>query len=679
MKKTDKDILDMLGTEFEKNAEEIEIPLKLRKESIVKMLKENQQANEEKDFSAETGKTNKIVVLRRLTNVAAALIVVVVAALFMRMGGVKVITTDTFYEAYGVEPVKIAKNYEEVENAVFEILGNKKNTIVNSQPDSTKADTTDQSSTPGIIDRLIENYNKPEENIAYSANVEKASVNQGVVTYGEFTADIVKTDGKYLYIVTTSVNKETGSALEQINIFLATPAKEMKLVSTVVLSERTSADPVEECFEIYLKDNRLIALSSSCVQSKDGTVVNESISTIARYYDISDPSAPVALREHRQEGGYVSSGFYANKLSLVTQVNISSDAAEDGSSVIPSFSVDGETTKLTAGELFLAVNDPEASFLFMTVTDVADMNKPVGRLAILGSGKDVYCFRNTVAVARGFVSVEADSNGEHSSLTEIYRFDISGSEIAFTGSYVVKGSLTGGISADADGNNLRLLTCGAGENNLYVLNEKMEFVSGLTGFLSGKEIKSVKYIGNNAYFVAVDESEKTFIVDISDPSKPKAAGKISTEGFSQELYAVSDTALLAISNGEDGSISMVLFDVSNPASPEAVSTYVMEGSFDLPSELDGRCILLDSEKMLFGIPVIKADDETKDEVSSYILFSVSDGEIKLIGTYDHDTAFTGDAAVRGVRIDGTLYTVSGQKIVAFDIEGKTPVSSQTIR
>ncbi len=683
-KKTDKEILDMLGSEFEKSSESIEVPLRLQKESIVAMLKNNE--GEEKDFSAKTGTNNKIVVLRRLTAVAAVLVVVVVAALFMRTGGVRVIKTDTFYKGYeSVEPVKSARSYEDVEKAVLEILDSKDSGKA-SQAGS--ADGSTQSSTQGVIDRLIEGYSnyvadgKTGENAEYTAETVKTGNSQGVVTYGDFTADIVKTDGKYLYIVTTGVDPKTGGSVEQIKIVKAAPAEEMQVVSTLVLADGAKAGVVDECIEIYLKNNRLIALMNSYTYSMDGSAAYNSASTVAVHYDISDPSAPVRLREHRQEGSYVSSGLYENRLCLVTQVNISAAAAKlasESEGIIPSFTVDGASTKLSADEVFIAVNDPEASFLFITVTDISDMQKPVGRLAILGSGKDVYCSEHTVAVARGFVSVEADSNGGHSSLTEIYRFEINGSKIAFSGSYIAKGSLAGGISADESSGNLRVVTSDAGANNFYVLNEKMEFVSGLTGILPNEKIKSVKYIGGKAYFVAGGDNEKTVIVDISDPSKPKAAGNISTEGFSQELYAVSDTALLGVGSGEGGSVSITLFDVSNPNSPKAASAYILEGDFSLPSAGDGRCVLLDGEKMLFGIPVVNHNPATATEISAYILFNVADGEIKPVGTYNHDTAFTGDAAVRGICIGGTLYTVSGERVVAFDIEKCTLISSQIIR
>ncbi len=686
MKKTDKQTLDMLREEFAESTETAKVPLRLQKESVVAMLK-NSDGIKEKDFSAKTGTKNSIVKFGRIGIAAAAMIAVVaVAAANLRMGGVTVIKTDSFYESYrGLEPVRSVNSYEDVEKAVLEILGSK-------TADETKSSQTEKPSNGKEPDTQAENHGVIE---GYSKYVAQANAQpeygaenmrpvpnaaQGVVSYGDFKADIVKTNGEYLYIVTTGVDEENGGTLEQIKIVKVVPAGEMQVVSTLVLSDGTSAETVDECIEIYLKNNTLIALMSRYSYSASGAY--DSISTVAVHYDITDPASPVKTREHVQNGSYVTSGLYESKLSLVTEKTIhkvQDKATLSEDDVIPSFSVNSSVTKLDAKDIFIAVNDPEASYLFVTVTDISDSEAQVGKLAILGCGKEIYCSANSFAVTRGFVSVDADENGEHTSFTEIYRFDINGSSIDFSESYVVKGTLAGGISIDEKSGYLRAATADDKANNFYILNEKTEFVSGLTGIFPNEKIKSVKFIGSNAYFVAGEDSEKTMIVDISDPTKPKVAGNISTEGFSHELYAVSDTALLGIGAAKGSDTTITLFDVSNPENPNAASVYTLGKENTILYGADKRCVMVDSEKKLFGIPVVKQDAETGTEVSAYVLFSVSDGKITPVGTYNHDDSYTGDAAVRGTCIDKTLYTVSGERVVAFSIDECKAVSSLEIR
>lgn len=681
MKNTDKHTLDMLREEFAKSSETAKVPLRLQKESIVTMLK-NSDGKEEKDFSAKTGNKNNVVLFKRMGVAAAAIIAIVAfATANLRMDGVKVIKTDSFYESYkGLEPVRSVNSYEDVEKAVYEILGNKANetnTPQTENPANGKEPTT-QDTKDGVIEGYSQYVAQPESGMQ---NAQLASENaQGVVPYGDFKADTVKTNGEYLYIVTTGADEENGGTIEQIKIVKAVPAAEMQVVSTVVLSDGKNTDTVDECIEIYLKNNTLIAIMSRYGYSASGA--HDKISTVAVYYDITNPALPVKTREHVQDGSYVTSGLYESQLSLVTQKTISAvkeQAEISENEVIPSFSINSAETRLEAKDIFIAVNDPEASYLFITVTDISAPQAEVGKLAILGCGKEIYCSANAFAVARGFVSVDADKNGEHTSLTEIYRFNISGSSIDFSESYVVKGTLAGGISIDENSGYLRAATADDKANNFYILNEKMEFVSGLAGIFPNEKIKSVKFIGSNAYFVAGEDSEKTMIVDISDPTKPKVAGNISTEGFSHELYAVSDTALLGIKAAQGGETKITLFDVSNPESPETEAEHTLGKENIVLSGADKRCVMIDSEKKLFGIPVLKQDTETGAEVSAYVLFNVADGKITPVGTYNHENSYTGDAAVRGTCIDKTLYTVSGERVVAFSIDECKAVSSLGIR
>ncbi len=679
MNKNDKQTLDMLRNEFARNTENAKVPLKLQKQSVVAMLKSN--SAEEKDFSDKTGtkKSKKIIVLRQLTAAAAMLAIVIVAVLYLKSGGVKVIKTDEFYEGYeSVNPVQNAKSYEDIEKAVLAILDKQGEKDHAEKPSADSGKEATSSVTQGVINSIIEGYGNyiSNSNVADEYTAESASVQaEGVVTNGDFKADIVKNDGKHIYAVTTGTNSQTGATVEQIKIISAVPAEKMSVVSTVVLADGNSASTVDECIEIYLKNNRLIALMNRYSYSMGGNSAHDKLSTVAVYYDISDPTEPKKVREHIQDGKYVSSELHGDNLSLVTAKTISENSKLDENGVIPSYSVNGKTVKLSAEDIFIAVNDPEASYLFITVTNIVKSDASVGKLAVLGSGKALYSSACALAVARGFVSVDADENGERSTLTEIYRFNFSGTKISFSGSYIVNGSLTGGVSFDEKTGYMRVATQQSGASNFYILNEKMEFVSGLTGIFPNEKIKSVKYIGESACFVAGGDSEKTMIINISDPQKPNEACKNSTEAFSQSLLPASDTALLGLGADSEDSLNISLFDVSNPENPKKASVYQLEGDFTSPTSHDLRSVMLDGEGKLFGIPVVKYNPTAETEISSYILFSVADGVITPVGTYNHDTSYTGDAAVRGTCIGGVLYTVSGRRVTAFSIDECTVISS----
>ncbi|MBQ4626178.1 MAG: beta-propeller domain-containing protein, partial [Clostridia bacterium] len=500
----------------------------------------------------------------------------------------------------------------------------------------------------------------------------------GIATYGDFKADIIKTDGEYLYIASTGINAETGDFVEQIKIVKASVGGSMESVSVITLSESTPEGLFDKCIELYLKDNKLTAIMNRHENTfADAGVVYDNSSVIAVYYDIADPYAPVKIREHAQDGEYVSSSLYGNKLCLVTAKSISDSLYDKSEDFVPSFSINGEKVNLKVEDIQVAVNDPEDSYLFITVTDITDFTKGVGRFALLGCDNKIYCTPSAVVAVREFSSEEEDENGNRSTFTEVHRINIDCSAAKYSGWYRLQGSLVGEISVDEESGNLRALTTDGSANRLYVLDESLKFIIALDIF-NGEKVTRVSFVGNNCYVMVEDgDGEKTVIIDFSDPSSPEVAGKISEKAFSDKLYEVSDTMILGIGdsrfevvaeeNGEKRVLmpmSMTLFDVSDPANPESVSVYTFDKSIRSVAATDSRSVMVDSEKKIFGIPVLEIDSE-RSQRSAYVIFDVSDGTIVPIGTYTHSRI--GDAAVRSVCIGDILYTVSGDKIVAFDM------------
>ncbi len=683
MKKSDNKIHEMLQNEVKKGVEKTEIPLRLQRESVVEMIKNSEKID--KDFSDKTGtervKNNNIFMLRKATAIAAMLAIVLSSVLAMKTGDqVKAFREDLFYESYkDADTVKNARSYEEVEQVIKEIFGGDDNSEEKATDISTQNSVTDKNETSAVQSTqkkngsIIAGYseyvaaaNQNNNEQAETEPVLNTNEPDGVAKYGDFKADIVKNNGEYLYLATTGSDAETGDIIEQIKIVKTDADGKMANVSSIVLSEGSGTDNLDECIEIYLKNNLLTVILKRNVYTVLNDKVTAEDSTVAVYYDITDPNSPEKIREHVQDGKYISSNLYDNRLCIVTKKEISEAARVSGEDIIPDFSINGEERKPKAEEIFIAVNDPEATYLFVTVTDTAQLSEETGCLAILGGEDKVYCSSSCIAVAREFVSVEADKKGEHESLTEIYRFNINDNKIAFSGSYIVQGTLVSGISIDENNGYMRVVTSDKGSSNIYVLNEKTEFISGLKGIFPSKTISGVKFIGNNCYVTVDKLIGNTMIIDFSEPSAPFVAGKITEKTYSDDLYAVSDTLLLGITKSDDKSVELTLFDVSNPGEPKTVAVHKMDESYHTISADDSRRVMLISDKKIFGIPVVKINEENGTEISGYALFDASEGKIEEIGVYNHD-AYVGDAAVRGICIGDILYTVSGEKIVAFPI------------
>ncbi len=679
MMKNDKQMLDMLRNEFEKSSESVQVPLKLQKESMVAMLKNEEQNTS--DFSVKTGMNkSNIIAIRRFAAAAAMFAVVIAAVLAMRADGVKIVKSDKFYKSYeGVELVKNAQSYEEIEKAVHEILGEKvpekkpADSQSGEQPSSDKKND-EASEKKEILDKLYEGYRNANaaagENAVSDETAQKNlgtagssgnvlypagnTVAETVTTIGDYDADIVDSNGEYLYVVTTGNNPQSGSMTEQIKIIKDASESEMKVVSTITLSDNVVAGASEECIAMHLKNNVLIAI----MDKKDFDT--ETVTT-AVYYDVSDPEAPKKIREHTQEGTYLFSTLNGNSLCLVTDKQIKSADA----TLLPSFTVNGKTTVTDPKEIFIVSKDLESSYIFITLTDISCFDEPVGHLAIIGSGKRLYCSESSITATREFVSVEPDKNGAYPSRTEIYRFNMNGSSIYFAGQYVVEGSIIGGVSVNGKNGCMTVATALTDSTAVYVFDVNMEFISGLKQIFPQKKADGVRFIGNKGY---ISSEGETMIIDFSSPKFPKVAGTISSKLFTGSLYEISETKLLGINTQADGTAAFRLFDVTDPENPSVSDEYTLDKNCKVLYPYDNRSTIIIPRKGMFGLPVLTQNSEKGTEVSAYALFDVSESTITPAGLCIHDESFVGDAAVRAAYNNGTVYTVSGQKTAAFNAD-----------
>mgnify|MGYP003295503694 CR=1 FL=1 len=324
----------------------------------------------------------------------------------------------------------------------------------------------------------------------------------------------------------------------------------------------------------------------------------------------------------------------------------------------------------------ISVKDPEASFVFITVTDMSDLNKQVGRLAILGSGKQLYCFERAIAVARVFVSVEENGEKTSRNLTEICRFNINGSSISFAGTYVVDGSLIGGVSVNGENDHMAVVTSVSDSNNLYVFDMNMEFVSGLKHIFKGKKVDTVRFIGHDC---CLTSGEETMIIKLESPKFPKNAGTVPSELFTGNLYEISESRLLGIKTDSSGNTVLRLIDASNPQNLSGVSEYVIDSSYKVLSASDSRNVMIAPDKGIIGVFVLASDTETGVKYPAYMIFKVTDGEIAFAGVCRHDDAYVSDTAVSAIYNNGVIYTVSGEKVAAFSADDFSEISSCEIR
>lgn len=662
---------------------DVEVPENLRKEKIVEKLKE------QKDFSDKTGNVIEMdahrdsasrpiaaaSAVRRLAAAAAAVIVVLISVMFAKVNtGVRIIRTEPTFINYNAENLVVGvSSYQEVEDAVQSVLkkdkADREPAVTQNGNDSSV--TAVQNTVPSgqgnsfviddsiMLETAVNAYNTSSEIVESLTGLE---------------ADIVKNNGEYLFVATKGVNA-SGANAELVKVIKALPAEEMSVASTIMLSDNISSKCTDDCIEIYLKGNNLIAIMSRDAYVMEDNSGYSKASTVAIYYDISDPAKPVKVREHIQDGKYLVSGITEEgALYLITEKAVSGGEQ----STIPVCTADGAVVKPATDKIFMAVNDPEAAFTFITVTNTNDFTEPVDSLAFFGSNRGrLWVSGNTVMISRGFISVEADENGVYRNLTELYRFNIGKSTVDFDDSYVFKGFLSDKPVVDESTGWLTAVATDSDFTKLYVLNEKMEFVSGIDGIFPGEKIKGAKVIGKNCYIVSGSEAETTMIIDLSDPHKPRKVVTVATNGLADRLFSAGDEKLIHIGASNEGSellkgISISLLDLSDPLRPDSLDLYNLS---DTLSVFDNSGIMIIQEENILGIPVIKTNAETKEIALAYALFEFSQSDIRPVGYFNHETGTGTETAMRGTCIGDVFYSITGSKIVAFSISNESRLGS----
>ncbi|KKR21377.1 MAG: hypothetical protein UT48_C0009G0009 [Parcubacteria group bacterium GW2011_GWE2_39_37] len=216
-------------------------------------------------------------------------------------------------------------------------------------------------------------------------------------------ADIIKTDGKYIYTFSN----------QKLNIIEAFPAEGAKIVSTIELDAQPQ--------NLYLDGNALVVfgqkyspikpLSNSPVSNPETAVENkmnigmiremilpnpQSTFTFLKVYDLSDKQSPKLSRDLAFEGNYSDSRLIDGYLYFVTSKYSYSD-----DNPLPIIMRNGEVSAADQMPSVFYFDIPYNSFNFTTVTaiNIKDSNqKESGQTYLLSSQQNMFVSENNIYI-----------------------------------------------------------------------------------------------------------------------------------------------------------------------------------------------------------------------------------------------------------------------------------------
>lgn len=472
-------------------------------------------------------------------------------------------------------------------------------------------------------------------------------------------ADIIKNDGKYIYLI-------KGKTVQIVEAF---PGENLKELSKIELDDKNFQPQ-----EMYVDVDQIVIIGHSYEEVVYGEPMPSPMlekqmiypvfgnqKTKIYVYSIASREKPVKERTLEIEANYTSSRKIGKNVYFVLNQYIPYYQILKGQSadvIIPKYkdSADLGSEALAKEEgrslarcmdILTFPDSEDRSYLIVAGLNIADANSKLNRKVVIGTSQNVYASPESLYVAavnynrpKGPIIFEPEVDqlmrekpgfpvsGPN---TMIYRFKLSNDEIEYQNQGNVPGTILNQFSMDESGGHFRIATERqlqtapyTSDNNLYILNRDSMQVSGkVTGIAPGEHIKSVRFMGKRAYMVTFKTVDPLFVIDVEDPVNPKILGKLKIPGYSEYLHPYDDTHLIGFGREVDESIDadkvhsdnavyytailgmkISLFDVSDVENPKEMFKEVI-GYRGTTSELltNHKALLFNRSKNLLAFPV----------------------------------------------------------------------------
>ncbi len=483
-------------------------------------------------------------------------------------------------------------------------------------------------------------------------------------------ADIVKTDGTYVYVVTGS----------HLNILHAYPADTAGIIATLQFSGSPQS--------LYPHGDQLVLISSeyksrtvmNCQPGACGTTMPTDQKTRVFIYSVKDPAHPALQREMELDGVYKDTRMIGSLLYFVTNDYID---RYDGDVTFPAMYDSRRGTTVPPVYYF---NKKDRKFSLTTVGAVdIRADEPIrARAFLMGSAGTVY-----VSPENMYIAITSNGDSRTSQSTDLYSFALNNGRISFTAHGTIDGTLLNQFSMDEYGGNLRVATTiqdWSGRWNtrfskVSVLDNQMQIMGSVDNLAPGEKIYAARFMGERLSLVTFRETDPLFVIDLAVPKSPKVLGELHIPGFSRYLHPYDATHLIGVGKQSTrGGLKIALFNVTDVHNPQLVGEKRL-GGYGSDSEVltDHKAFLFDREKDLLVLPVHIVEDATSSEGIHPIwggayVFGVNPlkgfNEKGIVIHYRDDNSASYDVK-RSFYIENILYTMARDKIVMSDLKNGT--------
>lgn len=535
-------------------------------------------------------------------------------------------------------------------------------------------------------------------------------------------ADIVKTDGDYIYSISE----------DNVIITDVKDPKQPKVVATI----KSEDDDIPE--DIILYKDKLVVISTKGNQTQR-YYYNNRMNTVVKIYNITSREKPVLTKSYEMYEPYYTSRCIDNVLYVISSGNL----RKEDDKIVVGYNEDNMEKEMSIDKIKYLKDVKTTKQTLISTVDLNNETADIKLDSYLMNISNAYVSENAIYLLNqkynndskipikllfGFKGVfgledyyEMDSESGY--YTEIYKFDIK-ENVEYKAKTKVKGKTINQYSLDEKDNHLRIALYDNDGSRVAIFDEDLKQIGISDNVAKGEKMYSSRFIGDKVYFVTYKTIDPLFVMDLSNEAKPKVLGKLKIPGYSTYLHPYDENHIIGIgmetkeiinrnSNGKVISttakvvgMKMALFDVSNVNSPVQISGVVIGDSRTTSAILTNpKALLFSKEKSLIAIPVnnysqdfeVTLSNNYETMINNYTKYSkpynaegyfvyninVQDG-FKLKGVITHEKTnatyyYSNSKLLRGLYIDNNLYTVSETMIKVNELDSLKAVGELKLK
>jgi hypothetical protein len=184
---------------------------------------------------------------------------------------------------------------------------------------------------------------------------------------------------------------------------------------------------------------------------------------------------------------------------------------------------------------------------------------------------------------------------------------------------------------------------------------------GSLNLIQGESLFATRFDSNRLYVVTFLRIDPLWVIDLSDPARPRVAGQIEIPGWSTYIHPLGDRLVTIGQENPHGQRTVVsLFNVGDPAHPALLNRAVLPEEYSSSeANLDEKALGVLPEAGLILVPF--SSRTTNGDFQGVQLLDLSRDAVALRGRIEHELQ-----ARRATLQRGRIISVSGRELLSVD-------------